>query len=62
MVKQAIYALYKGDQFMDIGTATELAEKLNCKVKTIYQYAMPTKRECKNTLLAIRIEDDTEGI
>lgn len=58
MVRQAVYALYKGDEFIDIGTAAELAEKLNCKVKTIYQYTVPAKRECKNTLLAIRIDDE----
>ena len=56
--KPSEYALYKGDTFIDIGTAEELAKKLNCKVKTIYQYAMPAKRQCKNTLLAIRIEDN----
>ena len=36
------YALYKGDKFIDIGTAKELAKKCNVKPETIEFYASPS--------------------
>ena len=36
------YALYKGDKFIDIGTAEYLANKLKVKVKSIHFYRSPT--------------------
>lgn len=36
------YAIYKGDKFIDIGTAKELAEKCNVKPATIEFYATPS--------------------
>ena len=36
------YAIYKGDKFIDIGTAKELAEKRNVKPETIEFYASPS--------------------
>jgi len=33
------YALYKGDTFLDIGTAGYLSKKWNIRVKTIYWLA-----------------------
>ena len=33
--KRMVYALYKGDTFLDIGTAEELAIKFNVKKETI---------------------------
>ena len=36
------YAIYKGDKFIDIGTAKELAEKCNVKPETIEFYASPS--------------------
>lgn len=34
----SIYALYKGDNLIAIGTAKEIAEKMNIKVATVYFY------------------------
>lgn len=55
------YALYKGDKFLDIGTAEELADKFNVKPATIKWYSMPTnlrrieKRKSYNGLVAVRL-------
>lgn len=55
------YALYKGDEFIDIGTVEELAEKLNTTVKTIRWYAgsrkWRDKNGRKNRIIIIPIED-----
>lgn len=34
-----IYAIYKGDTFIDLGTLKYLAKKLNVSEKTIYFYS-----------------------
>ena len=41
MSKEKVYALYKGDELLEIGTKKELAELLNVKVKTISFYGTP---------------------
>lgn len=40
MVKE--YALYKGDEFITIGTIDEIAERMGVKKKTIAHYKTPT--------------------
>lgn len=42
MKPKIIYGLYKGDEFIDVGTAEELAKKLGVKKETIWFYASPT--------------------
>lgn len=42
MSKEKVYAIYKGDKFIDLGTKKELAKKLNVTPKTIYFYTTPT--------------------
>ena len=43
------YALYKGDEFLDLGTKEYLAKKYNVKPHTIVFYASPSYKErCKN--------------
>lgn len=37
-----VYALYKGEELLDIGTIRELAEKFGVKTKTLYYYRTPT--------------------
>ena len=34
-----LYAVYRDDEFIDVGTAQELAERLNVTRKAIYHYA-----------------------
>jgi len=41
-VKEKIFALYKGEKVIDIGTAKELAKKCNVKPETIEFYASPS--------------------
>lgn len=41
----AEYALYHGDDFVDIGTARELSEKYNITANTIYRSASAYRRE-----------------
>lgn len=43
-----IYAIYKGDTFLDIGTLKELAKKFNVKEKTIYFYSTEVYKKRRN--------------
>ena len=61
MKKPKYYALYKGDEFVDLGTKSHLAKLLNVKEETINFYMSETykKRNKKsNCYIVIRIEDD----
>lgn len=55
------YALYKGDTFIDIGTAEYLAKLLNVKKETIKWLASPSARkrrrhgEDSNATICVRI-------
>ena len=43
-----VYAMYKGEYCIGIGTLKELAEQFNVKLKTMYFYTTPTyKKRCK---------------
>ncbi|MCQ2978246.1 MAG: hypothetical protein MJ245_00415 [Clostridia bacterium] len=55
-----MYALYHGDEFVDLGTKEYLAKLLNVKVETIKFYMSPTyrRRTNDNGYIVIRIEDD----
>lgn len=45
-----IYAMYKGEECLGIGTLKELAELLNVKYETIAFYLTPTyKKRIKNS-------------
>lgn len=57
------YAVYKGDEFLGIGTAKELAEILKVKVETIKFYSTTSyqkriKKENHNRLISVKLEDD----
>lgn len=61
MAKEIIYALYKGDEILTIGTKKELAKYLGVKVRTIGFYSTPTyikRNKGGNAYIVIRIEDD----
>ena len=51
------YAVYKGDEFVALGTAEELAKKLGCKPDTIRWYTYPSakKRTRKNGIAVERV-------
>lgn len=44
LVRVPIIAVYKGDEFIDVGTAEELAERLNRTPATILWQTSPTAR------------------
>lgn len=52
-----VYALYKGDKFIDIGTKKELAKKFNWSVKFVSYLGTPSnkKRMKDNSFLTIKI-------
>ena len=67
MIKKGIYALYKGDKFIDLGTKEYLANLLGCKISNIEYLQTPSNRRkiLKNKykkesdkMIVIRIEDD----
>lgn len=62
MRKKQEYALYKGDEFIDLGTIEELAERMGVAPKTIRHYQTPTyKKKGKddfNRKVLIKIERD----
>lgn len=66
MNKENIYALYKGDKFIDLGTKEYLAEKLNVTPKTIYYYTTAAYRkrikDYSKRLFVIKIEDDHQEV
>lgn len=61
-----IYALYKGEEFIDMGTKKELAKKMGWKPETVGFLASPSnlKRVKKKGMLCIRVgttKDDIKG-
>lgn len=60
------YALYKGDNFLDIGTIKELSKRYNISVKTLRWYSTPCyKNKIKNknnikSYVVVRIEDEED--
>lgn len=57
------YAYYdRNDNFIDIGTKKELAERLGVKPSTIEHYATPSKRKRTKTagIKVIALEEDDE--
>lgn len=39
------YALYKGDELLDVGTLQYLAKKFNVKIETLLFYQTPTQKK-----------------
>lgn len=57
-MKKSIYAIYQGDEFLDLGTIKEMAEKFNVRRQTITYWASPSykKRIKDKGKVAIRID------
>ena len=65
-MRASCYAIYKGDEFIDLGTLKELGEKLGIKPNTVYFYSTPTyKKRIKGPenkrLIVIKIGDAYES-
>jgi hypothetical protein len=66
--KKPIYAIYKGDDFLFMGTKKECANYLNSKEEYITFLCSPTnlkrieqtKKEYSNHKIALRVEDIEE--
>lgn len=58
-MSKSVYAIYKGDEFLDLGTTEEMAKKFNVKKETITFWASPAhKKRVKNKgKVAVRIDD-----
>lgn len=56
--KLALYALYKNDTFIDVGTAEELADRMGCDRKYIQLLSTPSihkRAEGNNWILAHKV-------
>lgn len=61
--KNRIFAIYKGDKFIDVGTSEELAKRLNMKENSIRWLASPENKrrdKCGNRTIAIILDDKEE--
>ncbi len=65
--KRQEYAIYKGENILDIGTADELAKRRNVNKKTIYHLSRPSykkrlekRKNSKNALIVIKINEQGE--
>ena len=65
MKKEKYFALYKGDTFIDLGTAKELSKKYKVKPETIRYLSTPAnlkrimdrKNPKFNALITVKIDD-----
>lgn len=57
---KTVYALYKGDIFINLGTVPELAKYLNVSERTIKFYTTKTyrerRKESNNSIIVIKVE------
>lgn len=63
MSREAVFALYRGDEFVDVGTKKELAAKLGIKPESVGFLASPEnarRNRGGNRLMAYRIDDEEE--
>lgn len=54
------YAVYRGDDFIDIGTADELAKEFGVTAKTVKWWAKPSniRRDKGNRIVAVKLTDE----
>jgi hypothetical protein len=59
------YAVYKGEEFIYVGTAKECAERLGVKPETIYSYASPRYQKVvskaknpQNYIIVIKLDEE----
>ena len=56
------YALYKGDEFIMIGTRRQLAERLGVSEDSVQYYMTPTykkRRKTDNCIVVFRLDDES---
>lgn len=56
-----IYAIYRGDKFIDVGTIKELSERQNLSKKTLHFYNSKAHinrmKDENNCIIVIKLED-----
>lgn len=59
-MSKSVYAIYQGDEFLDLGTAEKMSKKFNVRKETITFWNSPAhKRRVKNKgKVAVRIDDE----
>lgn len=61
MRRKETYALYRGDELVDVGTRDEVAARQGIKPSTVVFYASPSYRrrvkEESNGVIAVRVDD-----
>lgn len=57
---KTIYAIYKGEEFLNLGTVPELAKYLNVSERTIKFYTTKTyrkrRKDSNNSIIVIKVE------
>lgn len=61
--KQGLYAIYRGDHFIDVGTLKELSQRNNIVISTLRFEASPAYAKRTNYEDSLRVYriDDAEG-
>lgn len=62
--KTGCYALYRGDEFVDVGNLNELANKYHASVKTLRFKATPTyaaRTSYSDTIRVYKLIETTSG-
>lgn len=56
---KAVYAIYKGDEFVDVGTAPELSERTGLSVSLLRWYSSPcwARRSGGRGVVVIKVDD-----
>lgn len=61
--KYRAYAVYRGDEFLLVGTCAEIARYLDTQIKNVYWYTSPAhrrraeKRDYKKRLIFVDVEE-----
>ena len=63
--KMKEYALYKGDEFLSVGTVEEIAKEVGAKPETVMYYGtnaykrkLAKRKDSKNAKILIKLEDE----
>lgn len=59
---RAVYAIYRGDEFVDVGTAPELSERTGMSVSLLRWYSSPcwAKRSGGRGVIVVKVDDGKE--
>jgi hypothetical protein len=55
---KSIYALYKGEEIIDVGTIEEISERQGIKKNTLYQYSSKHKKGTAGKTIVVKVEHE----